>query len=182
MIRAMSSKPANPLIEAQRLDRQLCFALYSSSLAMTKLYKPLLAPLGLTYPQYLALLVLWETDSIGVNELGARLFLDSGTLTPLLKRMQAAGWVERERDQADERRVIVTLTPAGRALRRRAAHVPIALAQATGCGLDELVALTARLQALRERVVAHTESANAGSFSADSSHPPVPPLKARKAR
>ena len=182
MIQPMSSKPAHPPIEAQRLDRQLCFALYSSSLAMTKLYKPLLAPLGLTYPQYLALLVLWETDSIGVNELGARLFLDSGTLTPLLKRMQTAGWVERERDQADERRVIVTLTPAGRALRRKAAQVPIALAQATGCGLDELVALTARLQSLREHVVAHTESANAGLFSTDSSHPPVPPLKTRKAR
>lgn len=180
MIRAMSSKPASPMIEVQRLDRQLCFALYSSSLAMTKLYKPLLAPLGLTYPQYLALLVLWETDSIGVNELGERLFLDSGTLTPLLKRMQAAGWLERERDQADERRVIVTLTPAGRALRRKAAQVPLALAQATGCGLDELVTLTARLQALRDHIVAYTESANAGSFTTtDSSHPP---LKARKAR
>ena len=179
MIRAMSSKPVSPMIEAQRLDRQLCFALYSTSLAMTKLYKPLLAPLGLTYPQYLALLVLWETDSIGVNELGERLFLDSGTLTPLLKRMQAAGWVERQRDQADERRVIVTLTPTGRALRRKAAQVPLALAQATGCGLDELVALTARLQTLRDRMVAHSESANAGSFTADSPHPP---LKARKAR
>ena len=179
MIRPMSSKPASTMIEAQRLDRQLCFALYSTSLAMTKLYKPLLAPLGLTYPQYLALLVLWETDSIGVNDLGERLFLDSGTLTPLLKRMQAAGWVERERDQADERRVIVTLTPAGRALRRRAAQVPFALAQATGCGLDELVALTARLQALRDHMVAHSESANAGSFTPDSSHPP---LKARKER
>ena len=175
----MSSKPASPMIEAQRLDRQLCFALYSTSLAMTKLYKPLLAPLGLTYPQYLALLVLWETDSIGVNELGERLFLDSGTLTPLLKRMQAAGWVERARDEADERRVIVTLTATGRALRRKAAQVPLALAQATGCGLDELVALTVRLQALRDHIVAHIESANAGSFTTDSSHPP---LKARKAR
>jgi DNA-binding MarR family transcriptional regulator len=179
MIRPMRSKAASTMIEAQRLDRQLCFALYSTSLAMTKLYKPLLAPLGLTYPQYLALLVLWETDSIGVNDLGERLFLDSGTLTPLLKRMQAAGWVERERDQADERRVIVTLTPAGRALRRKAAQVPLALAQATGCGLDELVSLTTRLQALRDHMVAHSESANAGSFTTDSSHPP---LKARKAR
>ena len=175
----MSSKPASANVEAQRLDRQLCFALYSTSLAMTKLYKPLLAPLGLTYPQYLALLVLWETDSIGVNELGERLFLDSGTLTPLLKRMQAAGWVERARDEADERRVIVTLTATGRALRRKAAQVPLALAQATGCGLDELVALTVRLQALRDHIVAHIESANAGSFTTDSSHPP---LKARKAR
>jgi len=175
----MSSKPASPMMDAQRLDHQLCFALYSTSLAMTKLYKPLLAPLGLTYPQYLVLLVLWETDSIGVNELGERLFLDSGTLTPLLKRMQAAGWVERERDQADERRVIVSLTPAGRALRRKAAQVPVALAQATGCGLGELVALTQRLQALRAQVMAHTESANAGSFGTDSL---PPPLKARKAR
>ena len=175
----MNSKRAGPPIDAQRLDNQLCFALYSTSLAMTKLYKPLLAPLGLTYPQYLAMLVLWETDSIGVNELGERLFLDSGTLTPLLKRMQAAGWVERERDQADERRVIVTLTPAGRALRRKAAQVPLALAQATGCGLDEVVALTARVQTLRDHVVAHAESANTGSFSNDSTHPP---LKARKAR
>ena len=161
------------------LDDQLCFALYSASRAMTAAYRPLLTELGLTYPQYLALLVLWESDSIGVNELGERLFLDSGTLTPLLKRMQAAGWVERERDQADERRVIVTLTPAGRALRRKAAQVPFALLQASGCGLDELLALTARLQTLRDHVVAHAESANAGSFTSDSSHPP---LKARKAR
>jgi len=175
----MSSKPSSPMVEAQRLDRQLCFALYSTSLAMTKLYKPLLAPLGLTYPQYLALLVLWESDSIGVNELGVRLFLDSGTLTPLLKRMQAAGWVERARDRADERRVIVTLTAEGRALRRKTAHIPVALAQATGCGLDELVSLTTRLQSLRAHMVSHSESANAGSFTTDSSHPP---LKARKAR
>src|SRR3954452_17116060 len=80
------------------LDRQLCFALYSTSLAMTKLYKPLLAPLGLTYPQYLAMLVLWEHGDVAVHELGERLFLDSGTLTPLLKRLQAAGYVERSRD------------------------------------------------------------------------------------
>ena len=180
----MNSKRAGPPIDVQLLDNQLCFALYSTSLAMTKLYKPLLAPLGLTYPQYLSMLVLWETDSIGVNELGDRLFLDSGTLTPLLKRMQAAGWVERERDQVDERRVIVTLTPAGRALRRKAAQVPLALAQATGCGLDEVVALTTRVQTLRDHVVAHSESANAGTYSTGSfsNDPPHPPLKARKAR
>jgi DNA-binding MarR family transcriptional regulator len=169
----------SPARDALLLDRQLCFALYSTSLAMTKLYKPLLAPLGLTYPQYLAMMVLWETDSIGVNELGARLFLDSGTLTPLLKRMQAAGWIERTRDSADERRVIVTLTPEGRALRRRAARVPLELAHAAGCGVDELVSLTARLQSLRERVLSGGEPANAGAFHPDSSHPP---LKARKAR
>ena len=93
------------------LGQQLCFALYSSSLTMTKLYKSLLAPLGLTYPQYLVLLVLWETDSISVGTLGSRLFLDSGTLTPLLKRMQTAGWLNRARAADDERRVVVSLTP-----------------------------------------------------------------------
>ena len=131
------------------LDNQLCFALYSSSLLMTKLYKPVLAPLGLTYPQYLVLLVLWETDSIGVSELGERLFLDSGTLTPLLKRMEAAGWLSRQRASDDERRVVVSLAPAGKSLRRRAAKVPMQVACATGCEIPEVIALTARLQRLR---------------------------------
>ena len=119
---------------------------------MTKLYKPLLGALGLTYPQYLALLVLWETDAIGVGELGERLYLDSGTLTPLLKRMEAAGLLQRERAADDERRVIVTLTAAGRALRRRASGVPMQVACATGCQLDEIAELTAQLKALRTNV------------------------------
>lgn len=136
-----------------RLDKQLCFALYSASLAMTKLYKPLLEPLGLTYPQYLALLVLWERDGLAVHELGERLFLDSGTLTPLLKRMEAAGWLSRERASDDERRVLVTLTADGRALKRRAQFVPGELAAATGCSADELVALTRRLQQLRTQLL-----------------------------
>ncbi len=138
--------------DLQRLDHQLCFALYSSSLVMTKLYKPVLGALGLTYPQYLVLLVLWETDAIGVGELGERLYLDSGTLTPLLKRMAAAGLLTRERAASDERRVIVTLTSAGRALRRRAESVPMQVACATGCRLDEISQLTAQLQALRSNV------------------------------
>lgn len=136
-----------------QLDRQLCFALYSASLAMNKVYKPLLEPLGLTYPQYLVLMVLWERDGLAVNELGERLFLDSGTLTPLLKRMEAAGWLARERDAADERRVIVSLTAEGRTLRRRAQAVPKALAAATGCTADELISLTERLQQLRTQLV-----------------------------
>ena len=134
------------------LDRQLCFAIYSSSLAMTKLYKPLLEPLGLTYPQYLVMLVLWQQDGLAVSQLGERLALDSGTLTPLLKRLEASGLVQRLRDAADERRVLLQLTPAGRALKARAQKVPLAVATATGCGLDEIVALTARLRALRERL------------------------------
>ena len=100
-----------------QLDHQLCFALYAASLAMTKLYKPLLEPLGLTYPQYLVMLVLWQADGLTVSQLGERLALDSGTLTPLLKRLEAAGLVQRLRDTADERRVLLQLTPAGRALK-----------------------------------------------------------------
>src|SRR4051812_17354903 len=99
------------------LDKQLCFALYSASLAMTKVYKPLLAPLGLTYPQYLVMLALWEDDAQSVSALGDRLALDSGTLTPLLKRLEAQGRLSRDRDADDERRVIVRLTLGGRQLK-----------------------------------------------------------------
>jgi DNA-binding MarR family transcriptional regulator len=137
-----------------QLDGQLCFALYSASLATTRLYKPLLEPLGLTYPQYLALLVLWEHGEQSVGALGEKLFLDSGTLTPLLKRMEAAGWLTRTRAADDERRVIVGLTPAGRRLRERARVVPQQLAAATGCTAAELVTLTQRLQALRDQILA----------------------------
>src|SRR6188768_3304422 len=100
-----------------QLDNQLCFALYSASLAMTKLYKPLLEELGLTYPQYLAMLVLWERDDLMVSELGERLYLDSGTLTPLLKRLEAAGLIARTRAVQEERRVHISLTAAGRKLK-----------------------------------------------------------------
>lgn len=137
-----------------QLDRQLCFALYAASLAMTRLYKPLLEPLGLTYPQYLVMLVLWEGDGITVSQLGERLALDSGTLTPLLKRLEAAGLVQRLRDAADERRVLLQLTAAGRGLKTRAAAIPVAIAGASGCTLDELTALTARLKSLRADILA----------------------------
>ena len=139
--------------QALRLDNQLCFALYSASLAMTKLYKPLLDKLGLTYPQYLALLVLWEQDGVGVSELGHRLNLDSGTLTPLLKRLETAGLLSRLRDTEDERRVRVVLTAEGRALKTQALRVPGCILQATQCDLDEVVALTRQVQALRDRLV-----------------------------
>jgi len=134
------------------LDQQLCFALYAASLAMTKLYKPLLDPLSLTYPQYLVLLVLWEGDDIAVSDVGQRLSLDSGTLTPLLKRLEAAGLLQRRRDSGDERRVRVSLTAAGRALKARAAKVPRQVACATACSLDELAALTAQLKQLRDQI------------------------------
>lgn len=153
-----SSQPVVPPAPnaALLLDHQLCFALYSASLAMTKLYKPLLAPLGLTYPQYLALLCLWESDGVTVSLLGERLQLDSGTLTPLLKRMEAAGWLRRERSTEDERRVLVWLTPAGRALQQQAQHIPGCVLQASGCSLDQVQSLNHRVRALRDHVMAHT--------------------------
>ena len=111
------AKPAKGAFNPLLLDSQLCFALYSTSLAMNKVYRKLLGGLDLTYPQYLVMLVLWEGDGITVTDIGERLFLDSATLTPLLKRLEAAGLVSRTRAQADERQVIVALTRQGRELR-----------------------------------------------------------------
>ncbi len=140
--------------EMLRLDKQLCFAVYSTSLAMTRLYKPLLEELGLTYPQYLVMLALWEQDGLTVSTLGERLSLDSGTLTPLLKRLEGNALVVRVRDVADERRVHITLTAAGRKLKARAAKVPGCLLAATQCSVPELVQLTQQIQALRDRIKA----------------------------
>jgi DNA-binding MarR family transcriptional regulator len=136
------------------LDNQLCFALYSASLAMTRLYKPLLDELNLTYPQYIAMLALWERDGLMVSELGERLSLDSGTLTPLLKRLEALGLVARIRDVQDERRVHITLTTAGRKLKARAAKIPGCILAASQCSIPELISLTQQVQALRQRLTA----------------------------
>lgn len=136
------------------LDNQLCFALYSTSLAMTKVYKPLLDALGLTYPQYLAMLVLWERDGLTVSEMGERLYLDSGTLTPLLKRLEAGGFISRLRAADDERRVYITLTAAGRKLKLKANAIPGCILSASECSFPELTLLTRQVQALRQRLVA----------------------------
>lgn len=161
------------------LDRQLCFALYATSLAMTKRYKPLLEPLGLTYPQYLAMLVLWECagqgDGVYVSTLGQRLSLDSGTLTPLLKRLESLGYVERERDAADERRVRLRLTAAGTALKRQAHRIPQAIVDSSGCTLGELAELTTRLQSLRERLVSGPTAAVPDTSGGDPPEPPDSP-------
>ncbi|AMO98804.1 transcriptional regulator OhrR [Collimonas arenae] len=135
--------------ESLLLDNQLCFALYSASLTMTKIYKPLLQELGLTYPQYLVLLTLWERDDVTVSTLGERLFLDSGTLTPLLKRLEAGGLLRRQRAVKDERQVIVSLTDAGRKLRQQAQAIPQEISCSVGCSLDEVRALTKELHRLR---------------------------------
>jgi MarR family transcriptional regulator, organic hydroperoxide resistance regulator len=136
-----------------KLDNQLCFALYAASNRITRLYQPLLAELGITYPQYLVLLVLWEQDGLSVGELGQKLDLDSGTLTPLLKRMETAGIVDRQRDPEDERRVVVSLTTTGNKLRDKALDIPGALACRVDLPLGELSALRAQLQRLRQAII-----------------------------
>jgi MarR family transcriptional regulator, organic hydroperoxide resistance regulator len=135
------------------LRDQLCFALYSASLAMTKLYRGLLEELNITYPQYLVMLVLWENDILNVSAIGERLFLDSATLTPLLKRMEAAGLVSRRRDPEDERNVIVALTNKGKSLKQRAQSIPHCVGGATQCSLEELSSLTRLLANLRENLL-----------------------------
>jgi DNA-binding MarR family transcriptional regulator len=137
-----------------QLDNQLCFALYSASLAMTKVYKPHLDAMGLTYPQYLAMLALWERDGLMVSELGDKLYLDSGTLTPLLKRLESAGLISRIRDVHDERRVHITLTAAGRKLKTSAAKIPACILDASQCSISEISDLTRQVQALRRQLVA----------------------------
>ncbi len=143
------------------LDRQLCFALYAASRAVTRAYGPLLESAGLTYPQYLVLLVLWEHaagpgETMTVGALGERLQLDSGTLTPLLKRLESAGHVTRERDPDDERRVLVALTSSGLALRDQVATVPFQLGSQFGVDL----ATGQRLQHELERITASLDSAD----------------------
>ena len=138
--------------DALRLDDQLCFALYAASRAVTAAYQPLLAPLGLTYPQYLVMLVLWEEDGPSIKHLGARLHLDSGTLTPLLKRLEAQGLVRRARDAGDERLVRIHLTPAGKKLERRAADVPRQLACRSGLSLAHTARLREELRQLTHTV------------------------------
>ena len=111
----------NPLL---RLDNQLCFSVYALSRLITKAYQPLLDALGVTYPQYLVMMLLWEYESLTVKELGEKLLLDSGTLTPLLKRMEQRGWLSRRRATHDERSVVATLLPAGRQLEQQAQEIP----------------------------------------------------------
>ncbi len=125
---------------------------------MTKIYKPLLAPLGLTYPQYLVMLVLWESDGLSVSTLGQRLSLDSGTLTPLLKRLEAGELLTRRRAEDDERRVDIFLTKSGRSLKKKAQSIPPELACATACSLEELSSLTRRLHALRAQLADHANT------------------------
>jgi DNA-binding MarR family transcriptional regulator len=134
------------------LGNQLCFAIYSTAHAFNRVYKPLLDRLGLTYPQYLVMLALWERDGVPVKNLGKRLFLDSGTLTPLLKRLEAAELVKRTRSTEDERQVLIALTSQGHALREKARAVPQAILAASACSVTQLSAMKNELVALRDRL------------------------------
>ena len=133
-----------------RLNAQLCFAVYSAAHAFNSVYKPLLDAIGLTYPQYLVMLVLWERDGRIVTEIGEQLYLDSGTLTPLLKRMETAGLVRRARDKEDERQVRITLTAQGSALRAKAAKIPAAIGCALGDAANNAEKLHRDVVALRD--------------------------------
>jgi DNA-binding MarR family transcriptional regulator len=134
------------------IDQMLCFAVYSAGHAFTRFYKPRLDALDLTYPQYLVFLVLWEKDDLTVKALGERLFLDSGTITPLIKRLEARGLVERKRDEDDERQVRIRLTAQGRALKAKAQSIPLAAGKGTGLSVEGADALRAELLALRDRL------------------------------
>ncbi|QLG92276.1 MarR family transcriptional regulator [Pseudomonas yamanorum] len=135
--------------ESLLLDNQLCFALHSTSLLMTKVYKPLLQALGLTYPQYLAMMVLWEEDGLTVGEISSRLLTDPGSLTPLLKRLEVEGLLSRTRSREDERVVVVELTDTGRALRDKAMDIPQCILGASGLDIEQLRKLQVDLLALR---------------------------------
>jgi DNA-binding MarR family transcriptional regulator len=148
----MAKKPAPHL--PLMLDNQLCFAVYSTAHAFNRVYKPLLDRLGLTYPQYLVMLVLWERDDVAVKDIGERLFLDSGTLTPLLKRLEAADLIKRTRSSEDERQVLIALTPQGQALREKAKAVPQGILAASACSTSELTAMKNDLVALRDKLTA----------------------------
>ncbi|WP_353862470.1 MarR family winged helix-turn-helix transcriptional regulator [Svornostia abyssi] len=145
-----------PVEDPLALDRQVCFALYAASRAVTAAYRPLLEPLGLTYPQYLVMLVLWERGPLPVHEIGDALRLDSGTLSPLLKRLEAGGLVRRRRSAEDERRVLVALTDEGRALRDRAVDIPERLVETARADPDAHALLHRACEALLAAADAQT--------------------------
>ncbi|KPB18593.1 MarR family winged helix-turn-helix transcriptional regulator [Pseudomonas amygdali] len=134
------------------LDNQLCFALYSTSLMMTKVYKPLLQALGLTYPQYLAMMVLWEKDGLTVGDVSTRLLTDPGSLTPLLKRLEGEGFISRTRSKEDERVVLLHLTEQGRALQHQALSIPGCILSTSGLNMERLRDLQTQLLDLRDHL------------------------------
>ena len=141
--------------EALRLDHQVCFPLYACSREVIKRYTPLLEPLDLTYTQYIAMMVLWENHAVTIKEMGEKLFLDSGTLTPLMKKLESKGLLTRARSQKDERNLIVSITEKGKALREKALHVPEAMA----CCVDLSQQEAAELYRLCYKILGHGQDA-----------------------
>lgn len=148
--------------EALKLDNQICFAIYACAREITKLYHPVLKELGLTYTQYIAMLALWERDRVTVKELGERLYLDSGTLTPLLKKLESLGYVLRARDRSDERQLLIEVTEAGRALKEKAFDVPEKVFCRTGLPAGELAGIREKMTELI-RSIHPAEQTPAGS-------------------
>ncbi|PTV50717.1 MarR family winged helix-turn-helix transcriptional regulator [Acinetobacter seifertii] len=136
-----------------KLENQLCFLIYSTNLALNQLYRKLLTPLGITYPQYLVMLVLWEKDEITVSEIGNKLFLESSTLTPILKKLEAMQFVNRTRSKEDERQVIITLSEKGKKLKDQALDIPAGVLEASSCDMTTLLGLKDQLTKLRTNLV-----------------------------
>lgn len=141
----MTQTPGDPL----PLDAQLCFSLYSTTIAINRLYKPMLDSLGVTYPQYLVLSTLWEKDGQTISAIADRLALEPSTITPLMKRLEAAGFVSRQRNPADERQVNVFMTAKGKGLRREASCLTDALLENSGLKVEEMIALNDQVRRLR---------------------------------
>jgi MarR family transcriptional regulator, organic hydroperoxide resistance regulator len=156
------ASPATATISADdlQLDQFLCFSLYSANHAMNRVYKPMLKELGLTYPQYLAMTVLWQKDKVLVGDLGDRLHLESNTMTPLLKRLEALELLTRTRDKKDERQVRIALTRKGRALKAKASNLAACILAATGLPVDEVIDLQGRIMMLRDNLLKASEEAN----------------------
>ncbi|WP_442838725.1 MarR family winged helix-turn-helix transcriptional regulator [Acinetobacter baumannii] len=135
-----------------KLENQLCFLIYSTNLALNQLYRKLLTPLGITYPQYLVMLVLWEKDEITVSEIGSKLFLESSTLTPILKKLEALQLLNRTRSKEDERQVIITLSEKGKKLKEQAVNIPKHILEASSCDTATLPGLKDQLTQLRTNI------------------------------
>ncbi|EQB4402359.1 MarR family transcriptional regulator [Acinetobacter baumannii] len=135
-----------------KLENQLCFLIYSTNLALNQLYRKLLIPLGITYPQYLVMLVLWEKDEITVSEIGSKLFLESSTLTPILKKLEALQLLNRTRSKEDERQVIITLSEKGKKLKEQAVNIPTHILEASSCDTATLLGLKDQLTQLRTNI------------------------------
>lgn len=135
-----------------KLENQLCFLIYSTNLTLNQLYRKLLTPLGITYPQYLVMLVLWEKDEITVSEIGNKLFLESSTLTPILKKLEAIQLVNRTRSKEDERQVIITLSEKGKELKQQAVNIPAHILEASSCDMTTLLSLKDQLTQLRTNI------------------------------